>query len=187
MSCYHPLVRYETYETYKTKDGKKAYKAKVIKPDPIYVAEYENAEDFAKKLHTQGHYRRVQVIPCGKCIGCRLENSRDWATKGCYEAMLHKDNWFLTVTYDDEHLPKADPRINPETGEEEAPNPGGTLVPEHMTLFLKRLKMHYERKYNHKGGRYMLCGEYGSTTARAHYHIILFNIPIKPENLKIRR
>lgn len=184
MTCYHPLIRYETWEQYTCLDGHKAYKANVIHPEPGYMDQYENAEEMEQNLMAKNHYRHVQVIPCGKCIGCRLENSRDWATKGSYEALLHKDNWFLTITYDDEHLPEAQTRINPETGEEQNPNPGGTLQPEHITLFIKRLRTTYERKYNHKGIRYMAAGEYGSETGRAHYHMILFNCPINPTQMK---
>jgi len=44
-------------------------------------------------------------VPCGQCIGCRLERSRQWAVRCMHEASLHEDNCFITLTYDDEHLP----------------------------------------------------------------------------------
>lgn len=117
MTCYHPLIRYEKFTQYKCQDGHLAYEALVqAVPKDIDPTEYERAEEL--KNHASGRYRNIQLIPCGHCIGCLLENSRQWATKGCYEAELHKENWFLTITYDDEHLPEADPMIDKETGEE---------------------------------------------------------------------
>jgi hypothetical protein len=45
-------------------------------------------------------------IPCGQCIGCRLEYSRQWAMRCHHEASLHIFNSFITLTYDPEHLPQ---------------------------------------------------------------------------------
>lgn len=91
-------------------------------------------------------------LPCGKCIGCRLEYSRQWAIRCMHEAQLHEDNCFVTLTYDDDHLP-----------------PGGTLVPRNFTLFMKRL-----RKQFGAGIRFFHCGEYGSKLQRPHHHVLLF-------------
>lgn len=183
MTCYSPLIRYETFKRYKCIDGHMAYEAKVQKvPKDIDPGEYERAEELKNKV--TGYYRNIQIIPCNKCIGCRLEYSKDWATKGIFEAEQWKDNWFLTITYDDEHLPEAAPAINEKTGEEMPPNPGGTLKPADLTNFLKKLRTFYERKYNHQGIRFMACGEYGSTSGRSHYHAICFNLPILPEKMK---
>lgn len=44
------------------------------------------------------------TIPCGKCIGCRLAYSRQWAVRCVHEASLHDRNCFLTLTFDDVHL-----------------------------------------------------------------------------------
>lgn len=124
------------------------------------------------------------MIPCGKCIGCRLEYSKEWATKGCYEAAEHKENWFLTITYDNDHLPEAEHLKDPETGEDLGQNPNGTLKPEDMVLFIKKLRQYYARKYNHKGIRIMYCGEYGESLHRPHYHAIMFNMPIRMQSMK---
>lgn len=45
------------------------------------------------------------TVPCGQCIGCRLERSRQWAVRCVHEAQLHERNCFITLTFDDEHLP----------------------------------------------------------------------------------
>lgn len=72
------------------------------------------------------------------------------------EAKCHDTNAFVTLTYDDDHIP-AD----------------GSLVPRHAQLFLKRLRNEYaDRKI-----RYYLVGEYGDQTQRPHYHLALFNFP----------
>lgn len=95
----------------------------------------------------------LQTVACGQCMGCRIERSRQWAVRITHEVKCHEDNCFLTLTYNDENLPK-----------------NGTLVKEHMQLFFKRLRKSIEPVKV----RYYQCGEYGSRTQRPHYHCILF-------------
>lgn len=90
-------------------------------------------------------------LPCGQCIGCRLERSRQWAVRCMHERQLHAENVFVTLTYED--VPE-----------------GNTLVKRDLQLFMKRLR----KKYG-AGVRFYACGEYGDTTYRPHYHAILFN------------
>lgn len=92
-------------------------------------------------------------LPCGQCIGCRLEKSRQWAMRCMHEKKLHKENCFVTLTYSNEFLP-----------------PGGTLVKRDLQLFMKRL-----RKEKGAGVRFYACGEYGELNGRPHYHCLLFN------------
>lgn len=67
-------------------------------------------------------------------------------------------NCYLTLTYDDEHVP-----WSKETGEQ-------TLRKSDLQDFMKRL-----RYYLHPlKVRFFACGEYGDETHRPHYHIILF-------------
>lgn len=96
-------------------------------------------------------------VPCGGCIGCRIDRSRQWTIRLLHESKLHELKCFLTLTYDDLHLPT-----------------DGSLNKEHPRAFLKRLRRRH--KYHNPGAkfRYFLCGEYGDTTSRPHYHIILF-------------
>lgn len=96
------------------------------------------------------------LIPCGKCIGCRLEYSRQWAQRCMAEAHMHEANCFLTLTYDDEHVPWTS------CGEQ-------TLYKRDVQLFLKRLRKELPCKI-----RFFNCGEYGSKSHRPHYHMILF-------------
>ncbi|WNK12738.1 MAG: replication initiator protein [Microvirus sp.] len=92
-------------------------------------------------------------IPCGKCIGCKLEHSRQWALRCMHEKKQHSASSFLTLTYNDDNLP-----------------PGGTLVKKDLQLFMKRL-----RKYLGPGVRFFACGEYGEKTSRPHYHVLLLS------------
>lgn len=92
-------------------------------------------------------------IPCGQCIGCRLDRSVLWATRIMHESRMHKFSSFVTLTYDDEHLPY-----------------GGCLHYRHFQLFMKRLRK--------KLGpvRFFMCGEYGDQFGRPHYHAALFGV-----------
>jgi len=93
-------------------------------------------------------------LPCGQCIGCRLERSRQWATRIMFETQLHEENSFITLTYANEHLP------NPPT-----------LDYRHFQLFMKRLR----KVLGHKV-RFYMCGEYGDKYFRPHFHACLFGV-----------
>lgn len=93
-------------------------------------------------------------LPCGQCIGCRLEHSRQWAMRCVHERQLHAFNEFVTLTYDDAYMPE-----------------GGTLVKRDLQLFFKRLRKQYGA-----GVRFYACGEYGESLGRPHYHAIIFNL-----------
>lgn len=99
----------------------------------------------------RGKIRRALTLPCGQCIGCRLERSRQWAVRCVHEASMHEENCFITLTYDDEHLP-----------------PHGSLVYRHFQLFMKRLRKRAP------GVRFYMCGEYGEQFKRPHFHACLF-------------
>ena len=99
------------------------------------------------------YWDRPLPVPCGKCIGCQLEKARQWALRCMHEAAMHERNCFLTLTYDGENLPA-----------------GGSLVPEHFVLFMKRLRERYG-----EGIRFFHCGEYGERLSRPHHHCLLFN------------
>lgn len=100
----------------------------------------------------RGKIKRELTLPCGQCIGCKLERSRQWGVRCMHEASLHADNCFVTLTYDDEHLPDR-----------------GSLNYRHFQLFLKRL-----RKRAGVPIRFYMCGEYGEQFLRPHFHACLF-------------
>lgn len=95
------------------------------------------------------------AVSCGQCMPCRVHKRREWTARILLELTQHKLSTFLTLTYAEEHLPE-----------------NGTLVPEHVQLFLKRLRKKYDKPI-----RYFLCGEYGDASERPHYHLALFGYP----------
>lgn len=104
---------------------------------------------------SEGFLDRPVKVPCGQCVGCRLERSRQWAIRLMHERAMHEENCFITLTYDDKHLP-----------------PYGSLRKSDFQKFMKRLR----KANSDKRIRYFHCGEYGDITGRPHYHAILFGI-----------
>ena len=106
-------------------------------------------------------------IPCGQCRSCRIHKSREWANRCVMEASQYKEGlcWFVTLTYDDEHLPKGDVMR-------------ASLYPPDVTKFFHDLRQHYDRQFQWQGIRYFYAGEYGDENKRPHYHLLLFNCPI---------
>lgn len=72
-----------------------------------------------------------------------------------HEASLHDRNSYITLTYNDEHLPS-----------------DNGLHHRHFQLFMKRLR----KLADGVEIRYYMCGEYGSLNSRPHYHAILFGV-----------
>lgn len=132
MPCYHPLTAWRAPPWMRSKKGD-------IKPI-IFDNPFNPA------------FEELQ-LPCGQCIGCRLERSRQWAVRCVHEASLYEYNSFITLTYDDDHLPS-----------------DMSLHKDHVQKFMKRLR----RKLEPLRVRFLLCGEYGSENLRPHYHVLLF-------------
>jgi len=158
MPCYHPQTGYRSQKP--NANGKY----------PIVFSKTEGWED------------RKVTITCGNCIGCRLEDSRQWAIRATHEASLYgHNNCFITLTYDKENLPKH-----------------SHLDYNEPVLFMKKLRDKYGPNIRSFG-----CAEYGETcgdcgknktdcyiarktgtiykhdweptAGRPHYHICLFN------------
>lgn len=129
MTCFHPMRAFQSKHTGAVKVvGKKTW----YPQNPLSWEEL--------------------TIPCGGCIGCRLEHSRQWAVRCLHEASQHESNAFITLTYDEDNLPEY-----------------GTLVKRHHQLFMKRLRKKYGSKI-----KFFHCGEYGEQFGRPHYHTCLF-------------
>lgn len=146
MPCYHPIKAWRAKDGYDPKTGK-----------------------WRLTFSRQSAYVDMPVeIPCGKCIGCRLERSREWAVRCVHEAVCHKKNAFITLTFNDESLQK----ISPER----------SLEKREFQLFMKRLRKWIVDNYSHSCVdsnendkiRFFHCGEYGSKLKRPHHHAIIF-------------
>lgn len=161
MGCKQPLIRVENLNKIeKTIDGKQMFKVTIVKP-----------HDEHESIEMINSYKRLgykyTLIPCKRCIGCRLDYSREWANRGYLEAKNWEQNYFVTLTYNNEHLPK-----------------NQSLQPKEFSNFIKRLRRELDYKnIQHAGIRFMGCGEYGSdkNTKRPHYHVILFNCKLPIE------
>lgn len=108
--------------------------------------------------------RRYISVPCGRCVGCRLERARNWTIRIMHEAQMHDENCFITLTYKDEAL---------SYGHTQA-----TLVKRDLQLFWKRLRKEFKQNV-----RYFACGEYGEQRSRPHYHAAVFGIDFKDKTL----
>lgn len=124
-------------------------------------------------MNPQDSYRDLPMsVPCGQCIGCKLDRSKSWAVRCVHEASLYTHNCFITLTYADDPL---------------------SLNVKHFQKFMKRLR----RRFPGRTIRFFHCGEYGTvcywcgmsemickqkgcgkfraTLGRPHYHACLFN------------
>jgi len=137
MACYHPIS---------------AYRAKARGANGKFGIVF-NA--------SQGYVDQRLKVPCGQCVGCRLERSRQWAIRCVHEASLHEKNCFITLTYNDEFLPK-----------------NRSLCIDHFQKFMKRLRKKFGANI-----RFYHCGEYGSKYGRPHYHALLFNLDFSDKKL----
>lgn len=115
------------------------------------------------KFHPNTSYKKVlsmnlpfAEVPCGKCDACVASRAKAWADRCALESKNSKYNYFVTLTYNDDRLPK------------------DGLVKKHLQLFMKRLR----RALPATKIRFFGCGEYGGQTFRPHFHLILFNCPL---------
>lgn len=103
----------------------------------------------------RGQVDQVIQVPCGRCVGCRIARARAWSLRCVHEAQLHERNCFVTLTYDEAHLP-----------------PFGSLRYRDFQLFMKRVRRHFHGQVV----RFFVAGEYGEGLKRPHYHACLFGI-----------
>lgn len=157
MACYHPLLAL----CVGTKANGKA-DLKFLSYRPL---------DSDKVIYYNGQiYPRAALVklPCGQCIGCRLDYSREWANRCMLELQYHDSAYFCTFTYNEDHVPRSY-YSDPDTGEAFQ---GLTLCKRDFQLFMKRLR----KRFSDDAIRFFACGEYGSSTFRPHYHAILFGL-----------
>lgn len=125
--------------------------------------------------------RKWQSVPCRKCWACQLNYSAEWATRIMCEAKKSDHNYFITLTYDNEHIPVFESmKLTYDDHIEEIINDGTwkeSLYPQDVTAFIKALRKPLERK-GITGVKYFYAGEYGENTERPHYHMILMNCPL---------
>lgn len=108
--------------------------------------------------HLYSHREYIDV-PCGKCAECRSTYIQSLYQRAYVES-LSSYVYFVTLTYDNEHLPSVY-------------LPSGRLVYyadySHITSMFDRFRKNFKRAY-----RYLCVNEYGDTNFRPHFHILLF-------------
>lgn len=94
-------------------------------------------------------------VPCGQCMGCRIDRSRMWTERIVHESQYWDSSCFVTLTFRDEL----------------------SLAPRRWSLDKKVLQDFWKRLRYERGNerlRYYACGEYGDRFGAAHYHAIIF-------------
>lgn len=173
MTCFYPLKRW-IIDRFYDENGVLIEKAKVTSYESKHPFGTEEEVKHMMRTGEELVMNNFQEIPCGKCIGCRLDYSKQWADRCVLESKNFKHNYMLTLTYDDAHLPVS----RQDFALDGSIVNTSTLVKSDLKKFLDRLRTHWRRNYDHSGIRFYACGEYGELYGRAHYHILLFNLPI---------
>ncbi|ALS03791.1 VP4 [Gokushovirus WZ-2015a] len=160
MSCNKPMRAYISLE--KDEEGKKEVIWNNNGMERITKGVTEEAQE---SLWRKGNkLYKLQMIPCNKCLGCKMDYAKEKAKRLELESKYTIGNWFITLTYDEEHIPK-NGRIP-------------TLKKEELIKYIKNIRRYNEYNYNCKI-RFLASGEYGGQTKRPHYHIILLNAQIE--------
>lgn len=116
-------------------------------------------------MNMETGYRDLPVsIPCGQCMGCRIDRASAWTTRILHEAQTTeeegKGSSFITLTYDQENVPK-DYGLNVQDWQK----------------FAKRMRKELGPF------RFFHCGEYGDDYLRPHYHAIIFGIDFTEDRI----
>lgn len=168
-NTYFPLVR--------LKDGKRKvlfnysipirsrddFDALIFQKNELKWAKYQSSKyQSLNKLFKDEDVLEIEKmvqVPCGCCRECLDNISRSWAFRILQEASLYDNNYFVTFTYNDENLPQ-----------------DYMLDESFFQDFNKALKTNLTRLGLDSTFRFYGVGEYGSKSARPHYHCIYFNL-----------
>lgn len=123
--------------------------------DSQYVYKYLKSIEYER-------FEKMVQVPCGCCRECLADNSKQWAFRILKEASQFENNYFITITYNDDYIPK-----------------DRMLEKDFFTDFNKKLKTYLNRNGLKSDFRFYGVGEYGSKTARPHYHVIYFNLDLQ--------
>lgn len=163
-NVYYPLLKY--------KDSSGEIKRKINFKKPFNMTDRDVSKDMEKAVryfkdiypsmeNGDFMFEKMVSVPCGSCRECLTQSSRSWAFRIMKEAQQHEDNWFITFTYDDNHIPE-----------------NNMLDVKAISNFNKKLKVYLNRKGLKSDFRFYAVGEYGGQTARPHYHVIYFGLDI---------
>lgn len=172
MSCHHPRLAF--YTGVKNPDTGKdvlVITFKNVDAYPVQRAEQKKKikipynREFVKLINNELFLTKYIQIPCGVCRGCAATQSREWSVRLVLESTLYVNNWFVTLTYDQEYYPK-----------------DHLLHKKELQNFMKRLR----DRYGYDAVRYFGCGEHGDKTDRCHFHLCLLNLDLPVDDLKFK-
>lgn len=101
---------------------------------------------------TNPNYINGRFTPCRHCKACEVAKKKEWADRLIIESTYWPYSYFVSMTYDPEHMP-----------------PDLSLIPKEMVDWKKRLGY-----YVGKVPQLYYCGEYGDEGDLPHYHAIVF-------------
>lgn len=111
------------------------------------------------------HTKYKSMIPCGGCVGCRVDRAILWRNRAKSELVLKGRSAFVTFTYDVEHLHFS--QVTPDM----------TLCRDDVHRFLDNLRHQVDKvPGSRRDFSYFLCGEYGGRFQRPHYHALFFGL-----------
>lgn len=119
-------------------------------------------------------------VPCGKCFACQSNRRKDWFLRIKYELFYSLQSLTVTLTYDDEHLPKRVPHLDHEdklpVGIAEFDRRLGNSLDNAMYWYhpycIDDVQKFFKLMRKNWKFRYFGVAEYGSKRGRPHYHII---------------
>lgn len=139
MQCLKPLLGFYNYDKRKLE----------------IIGDYKGSQLLNRIVDKHGKWMQ---IPCGHCINCRINRANDWKKRILKECEKYENNHFVTLTYDDFHLPQ-----------------NKSLNKRDVQLFIKKLRRFLDFHGYDKKIKYFCSGEYGDISRRPHYHLILIN------------
>lgn len=137
---------------------------------------YKNRDFYIKKQIR----KELLILSCGKCKYCLQMKQSKNAKLVDIEFKRNRYNYLLTITFNDNHIDILDTKDNYNNYSKIAKSKVSNLSKIKINNIIKNLKNKLNRYYGKKIKlHYYLCGEYGSNTFRAHYHVmIMLNEPL---------
>ena len=170
MACYNPSLVNVFYDKYHDKRFC-LFNNKISANTPLHQERVGVEEltrvDKKTKLILHGVLEKVSFVPCGKCLGCVLDHSKNRAMRMYLESLYSTCTYFFTLTYNDEHIPS-----------------DYQLHKKDLQVFIQKLRNYYRNEFGITGIRYYACGEYGGNTGRPHFHVVFFNLPLSRLDFK---